>query len=122
MISRRNRRKNGGVLKLFFLVFFSLVFFSLVLGYLRNKRDFISPLASVAEKTVKRIESSSGKENKLANLVISNLQGSGGTYAVIIKNLKTGEGFSFNEDVPFQSASLGNAGNVQAGAGRACRR
>lgn len=104
--SRRNRRKKKRTVKLFFGVLFLLIFAGFGLGFLRNKHKVISPIASSTEGTVEAASITPSANTELAHIVTTSLEGSQGTYAVVIKNLKTNESFSFNENVQFQSASL----------------
>ncbi len=65
----------------------------------------ISPLADPLEQTISAVESFI-QGGKLQEIVTADLQGEEGQYAVVIKNLKTGENYYFNEHEQFQTASL----------------
>ena len=104
--SRRNRKKKKKTVKLFLVVFFLLIVAGFGLGFIRNQHRVISPIVSSTEGTVEAAILSPSAKTELARIVTTSLEGSQGTYAVIIKNLKTNESFSFNENVQFKSASL----------------
>lgn len=104
--SRRNRKKKKRTVKLFFGVLFLLIVAAFGLKILKNHHTMISPVVSSSEGSVEAASITPSENTELARIVTTSLEGSQGTYAVVIKNLKTNESFSFNENVQFQSASL----------------
>jgi beta-lactamase class A len=44
--------------------------------------------------------------NPLKKIVDNNLKGAQGTYAVVVKNMKNGQSFSYNQNRPYDTASL----------------
>lgn len=67
-------------------------------------QEIISPLAARLEETKNLLASFTGKS--LKEVVDSSLKGTRGTYAIAIKNLRTGEYFSQNEKRIYEPASL----------------
>lgn len=67
----------------------------------------VSPISiSTPLPTPQPVETEIPSTNDLASAVQGALQGTHGTYAVVIKNFKTGQSYNFNEHLPFESASL----------------
>lgn len=88
------------------LIIIGGIVFSFALFYFFPKNKFqeiISPLANRLSKTP-LFERFTG--NSLREVVDSTLAGTRGTYAIVIKNLRTGESFSQNEKRGFEPASL----------------
>src|SRR3989338_10247527 len=67
-------------------------------------QEIISPLAQGLSETKTLLESIAGKS--LADVITSSLSGTRGAYAIVIKNLRTGESFSQNEKRIYEPASL----------------
>lgn len=92
----------------FILIIFGAIIFSFILFYFfptRQKfQDIISPLAAGLEETKNLFTGLTGKS--LQDVVESSLKGTRGTYAIVIKNLRTGESFSQNEKRIYEPASL----------------
>lgn len=90
---------------LFLFVISSLILIPIVvftLAKITNPRDE-NPREAFKE-VLAAIETE--KENPIESIVEEELLNDGGDYGVVIKNLKTGENFSLNENREFQSASL----------------
>lgn len=70
----------------------------------KSANQIISPLASsiMSLSVVKQFLTG----ESLNDAVNKALEGTKGTYGIVIRNLKTGESFSYNEHRPFQSGSL----------------
>lgn len=92
----------------FILIIFGAIIFSFILFYFfptRQKfQDIISPLAAGLEETKNLFTGLTGKS--LQDVVESSLKGTRGTYAIVIKNLRTGESYVQNEKRNFEAASL----------------
>lgn len=99
--ARIRRRKKARVTIFFFVLIFTIVL-SLSLKLLKtNQPSFlISPLG----KSIEAIKDFT--ENPLERIVKNDLIDNETEFGVFIKNLKTGEKYSFNENKKFQSASL----------------
>lgn len=90
-----------------FVIIGAIVFFLCLSFIFPGPQEFpniISPLAESITETKHILASFTG--SKLSDIVKNSLSGSHGAYAVVIKNLRTGEAFSQNEDKKFQPASL----------------
>ena len=99
-----------------FFKFFSIFFLTLLLmtgAYLRQSQisksslesTILSPLASPISQglaTIHYLTKTQGLENQIKPLI----QNEQGTYAVGIKNIKTGDEYYLNEDRKFETASL----------------
>ncbi len=104
---RRTKRSFKGVFLLIGLVVLGYYLSGFVLQIVRNKNTVTvaSPLAepvSASIDTIKGVVAPS----QLPEVVKTSLDGTTGTYAVVIKNLKTGESFALNDKRKFDSASL----------------
>lgn len=101
----RNQRSSAKIFKLlgFMLttVFVTFFIFSQFTKEEENEGKLISPLSSIAS-----IIASPFKNDALEKIVSESLEGTKGTYAVTIKNLKTGEFYAQNEHAIFETASL----------------
>ena len=95
-------------LKDLLIIIIGAVIFSLALFFFfpvkQKFQEIISPLAAGLEETKNLLAGFTG--NSLKETVDSSLKGTHGTYAVIIKNLRTGEYFSQNEKRTYDPASL----------------
>src|SRR3989344_3101681 len=95
-------------LKDLLIIIIGAVIFSLALFFFfpvkQKFQEIISPLAAGLEETKNLLAVFTG--NSLKETVDSSLKGTHGTYAVIIKNLRTGEYFSQNEKRTYEPASL----------------
>ena len=65
---------------------------------------FVSPLATSVSSVHQVIQSIT--KDRLAKVVDLSLAGTQGTYGIVIKNLKTGESYTRNENMKFDSASI----------------
>ncbi len=107
----RRHRKNVARIKGIFVVIGVVVFGYYLTGFIvqivrgKNHVTIVSP---IAEPVTASIDSIQGAINyaKLREVVSGSLVGAQGTYGVYIKNLKTGEAYSVNDDKSFASASL----------------
>lgn len=104
--SRAIRLVKGLSLVTFCIILF-LVFYSVYKIAHENliQKAVISPVAASFAGGIDSARKIFFKE-KLSEVVKKSLAGSSGTYAVAIKNLKTGESFYLNEEKKFLSASL----------------
>lgn len=105
----RRAAKNSFIGKVFILIFFVLLIIFVFKNIsLKNKSvlstNIISPLATTAHvsKDLQNKQIATG----LGGVVQDSLQGTSGTYAVVILNLKTGEEYHSNQNLVFDSASL----------------
>lgn len=64
----------------------------------------LSPLASPVKKALEVF--SAVRQSHLEKTVQSQLSGSEGMYTIVVKNLKTGESYSYNQEEIFETASL----------------
>ena len=98
------------VVRLLLISFFCAALFFLIIAFIGQKKNstskfyIISPLVEPISEYVKGIANS--LSGKLKQTVVSSLDGTHGTYSVVIKNLKTGESYSQNESTKYDSASL----------------
>lgn len=113
MIIEKRRKKKLPVWRIAFLMLFagSLSYFWLTnQNNLRSQTDLVSPVVLAA--TILPVAVSTDEplakisDANLKKIVETNLEGTSGYYAVVIKNLKTGEHFELNPDRVFESASL----------------
>ncbi len=92
------------------LVIIGGIIFSFVLSFLfpsqQKFQAIISPLAAGIEGTKRILASATGQTQGLKEIVESSLKGTRGTYAIIIKNLRSGESFLQNEKRVLEPASL----------------
>ncbi len=90
----------------FFTTIFLIVFLLLVIDNFKNSHSstLVSPLSVLGVQ--KDGENNSIKYNSLKEAVEGSLAGSKGEYGVVVKNLKTGETYSKNENQEFESGSL----------------
>lgn len=92
----------------FFFVIFGAIIFSFTLFYIfpskQKFQEIISPLAARLEETKNLFAGFT--DGSLKEVVDSSQRGTQGTYAIIIKNLRTGESFSQNEKRIYEPASL----------------
>ncbi|MEK7559542.1 MAG: serine hydrolase [Patescibacteria group bacterium] len=104
---RRERLARQGFfrfLRLFLLVIFIAVIFAVVISW-PTKKTLVSPIASsLADSNLPSQDTKEG--SGLADVVQNELEDVKGQYAVVISNLKTGEGYSFNEHKSFDAGSL----------------
>lgn len=69
------------------------------------EQAILSPIASPIKKSIEAYKEIT-QSKEIEKIVQSSIENESGTYAVVIKNLKTGENYSFNETRQFDSASL----------------
>jgi beta-lactamase class A len=112
-IERRRPSRFKNLLRL--ILFFCLLIFTLNVianTYLNSKSKenglFISPVATVKAVIKKTITDINSKENSksLEEIVLTQLKTNKDNYAVVIKNLDTGERYYLNEHKVFETASL----------------
>lgn len=112
-IERRRPSRFKNLLRL--TLFFCLLIFTLnviINTYLNSKSKenglFISPVATVKAVIKKTITNINAKENSkmLEEIVLTELKTNKDNYAVVIKNLDTGERYLLNEHKVFETASL----------------
>ncbi len=101
----RNQRSSGKIFK-FLLVISTIVFITFFIFSQSAKEEeseskLVSPLSSIAS-----IIGAPFKNDALEKIIGESLTGTKGTYAVAIKNLKTGESYVQNEHTIFETASL----------------
>lgn len=110
---RRKPSKAKKILK--FILFLSLVMFTLNVltsSYIGKKSKqvglFVSPLTTVKEVVKKTTSYFNSQENsKNLDKIVTNILGDEkSNYAVVIKNLDTGERYFFNQDKIYDTASL----------------
>lgn len=109
ILVRRQKRKMQPVLVIFAFIatVSSLVFIILKLAApSKSNAVIISPLAEGSQPLSSPTPSEPPLGATLAQTVLSNLKDKDGIYAVIIKNLNSGEEFKMNEEKQFESASL----------------
>src|SRR3989304_4985495 len=92
----------------FVLIIIGAIAFSFTLFYLflpeQKFQEIISPLASRLSETKNLFVGFAGES--LGEIVDSSLKGTRGTYAIVIKNFRSGESFSQNEKRIYEPASL----------------
>lgn len=109
--ARNNKSKIGRVARSILL--FTTVFVFIALSYSIYKvikdnliqKVVISPVGTSVSSSIATARNILFPD-KLEEIVKKSLKGTPGTYAVAIKNLKTGEAFYMNEDRVFEAASL----------------
>lgn len=105
---RRRKEKSRRLIKLIVLLvcsmLFSVIIYHMLVARTPTEKKFLSAYVGEITKSVKALNTfvSPGLEE----VVSRSLEGSHGKYAVVIKNLKTGEEYSLNENEVFWSASL----------------
>lgn len=89
----------------FVIVVLALIFIPIIVYYvsLIQERDKIKEQVLALSVIAKPIFS---RDSELGNIVTNNFSKYGNDYAVVIKNLKTGEEYKYNENKKFNSASL----------------
>lgn len=111
----QNRRKNKAKYRklftfslLFCLVTLLLYTLSSVVASRNDSKEVLSPLVAPIQQSVSSSlkELSSLFSSELKKIVEDRLNDTEGTYAVYIKNLKTGEQYGYNENEEFLTASL----------------
>ncbi len=104
---RRTKRSFKGIILLIGLIVLGYYLSGFVIQIVRNKNTVTvaSPLAEPVTASIDTIKNVVAP-SKLPEVVNESLEGTTGTYAVVIKNLKTGESFKLNEKKTFDSASL----------------
>lgn len=104
-VHRQNSRKFKRI------IFFILIIILLSSWFFVSRREnsqtanIISPLADSVNSSINAVKKFIGK-GELEKIVTTTIGSVPGTYAVVVKNLKTGEEFKFNSDKKFESASL----------------
>ncbi|MBP7832919.1 MAG: serine hydrolase [Candidatus Levybacteria bacterium] len=105
---RRTKRSFKGIVFLVGLVILGYYLSGFTLQILRNKNTvtIASPLAEPVTASIDTIKGAVAPKSLLPKIVSDSLSGTTGTYAVVIKNLSTGESYQLNETRKFDSASL----------------
>lgn len=83
------------LIAIFFIIFIPVSIF--IISKSSEKKSIVSPLIEFVSQI---------QENPLRDIFENNFQKNSSDYAVVIKNLKTGESFFYNENKKFNSASL----------------
>jgi beta-lactamase class A len=104
-VSRKERNNKSGYkllkIPLFFILFiitFSLIFAQVKnLNLMKTRRQVLGVITKITNINL---------DDGLQRTVSDSLKGSKGTYAVVIKNLTSGESYYFNEHKKFEAASL----------------
>lgn len=108
-LSRRRRvfvRRIRKILFLSIIIFLAFIFLTFFAFKNKNsKTTIISPLAGTFGTSVRAV-SNFFNSSRLNGVVKKSLAGTQGKYAVVIKNLKTNESYSQNENKQFEAASL----------------
>src|SRR3989344_2932858 len=91
---------------LFFLFFFVLVLLVVQLQKNQGQSPLISPLASGISSVESWIKQIGPKDKRLEKGIQEALQGAKGNYSIVIKDLKTGEGYAVNAQRMYDTASL----------------
>ncbi len=110
--SRRNRRNKTSKLftisVLFCLITLALYLYTGAFSDQRSANQLLSPLVAPIQQSVDTSikEFTALFSSGLKNIVESKFEGVQGTYAVYVKNLKTGEQYAYNENEEFLTASL----------------
>lgn len=94
----------------------TILFWGVYVLFTRGLGEIVSPLPLASSLTITatpeptreptNVPLSTKKPSRLSGVVAKSLSGTAETYAVVIKNLKTGEFYSQNEHVIFETASL----------------
>lgn len=71
-----------------------------------SSEDIVLPSPTLMTKKIDPTSTPVPQSGDLARVVKKSLEGTSGTYAIVIKNYKTGEEYTLNEHKKFQSASL----------------
>jgi beta-lactamase class A len=104
---RRIFRRRVKKFVLFAILFLVIIFlWTIFFNSSRKTATIISPLADTFVGRSAQVISNIVNPSRLESVVTNSLKGTTGTYAVVIKNLKTGESYSLNADKKFTSASL----------------
>lgn len=99
---RRRSRRRTGPNKYVFLAGFGILLALLVYLFLfQGTLPSLSPAAYFPSPTPTSVP-----RNPLKKIVDNNLKGAQGTYAVVVKNMKNGQSFSYNQNRPYDTASL----------------
>lgn len=98
--ARRQRRKKKRLARLLLVIFVGFIFIYVIFNYF-NRKEINSNIAiSTSSPTIPV------KFNPLEGAVESALEGTKGSYGIVIKNLKTGESYYSNEHKIFKAGSL----------------
>lgn len=109
--SERSKGKFIRFLNLLVLIFSIIVFVLFIFSGIKIIRDniiqksLISPVIDSVSFSIAKIKNTIFPVT-LEQIVAKSLKGQEGTYAVVIKNLKTNESYELNQDKVFQAASL----------------
>ncbi|HVZ67602.1 MAG TPA: serine hydrolase [Patescibacteria group bacterium] len=90
------------------VILFGGIIFSLVLSKAFPQKEINQKIVSPLAQNVKNVKTflNHVQGNQLDQVVASSLAGTHGTYGIVIKNLRTGETYSQNENMKFETASL----------------
>lgn len=104
---RRIFRRRVKKLVLFVILLLITIFlWTIIFNSSKKTVTIISPLADTVVGASAKAISNIINPSRLESVVTNSLKGTTGTYAVAIKNLKTGEFYYLNADKKFASASL----------------
>ncbi len=103
---RRVRRKKVKILA--FLLLSGVVMPFILLQYMQHRADFVPRAETLAITIAPTISPTIKVTNStaLGQVVRSELEGTTGTYSVVVNNLKTNEAYYINEHEAFQAGSL----------------
>lgn len=110
-IQRRRQRKERRAIRLAVVILVGVVMLLLVNRFIRSKAKNSVALTTSSVTTQQNVISPASRANYksndlLENTVQASLEGTKGTYGIVIKNLKTGESYSVDEDKVFDAGSL----------------
>lgn len=106
---KHNSRKRKIKIFIWFVIFLVIIYYAL--GFFiqitrdKNSVTVVSPLTEPLAASIDSIKEAINP-SKLSRIVQTSLKDTSGVYAVVIKNLKTRESYSFNENRKFEAASL----------------
>jgi len=101
----RNQHSSTKLLKLLGFIFITLLVIYIIFSQFakkeQNENQLISPLSDIVSLVVAPF-----KNNSLKKIVQNSLEGTKGTYGIVIKNLNTGEFYALNEHRVYEPGSL----------------
>ncbi len=101
----RNQHSSTKLLKLLGFIFITLLVIYIIFSQFakkeQNENQLISPLSDIVSLVVAPF-----KNNSLKKIVQNSLEGTKGTYGIVIKNLNTGEFYALNEHRVYEQGSL----------------
>jgi len=106
--NKEYKRKRSFLKVVLIIIIFSIILIFINTSY-QKKQEIVSIINPLAKKIITQtIFALGGIQNsaQIEAIVQNDLKNTNGTYAVSIKNLKTGERYYYNEHQEFESASL----------------